>query len=220
MPFSTSAIDAAPAWQQRALQRALADARERSVERLAGLIDAARQLAAETGSADFTVQQVVHRSGQSLKAFYKYFEGKDDLLLALIEEDSRIGASALAEIVREHDEPVDRLRAFVRNLSMFGAVGDRAYVQVLLRERARLAEADGPRMAAALAPFTELLEVLLGDAAGAGLVRAGDPRRDAAIIFDLVMANIHAQVLSGDDPDGEAAADYLWGFCWSGIGAT
>ncbi len=218
MSFSIRDVDAIPAWQQRALQRSLADARERSVERLAGLIDAARQLAGETGSADFTVQQVVQRSGQSLKAFYKYFEGKDDLLLALIEEESRIGAAALDEIIGGRGDPLGRLRAFVQNLSIFGSVGDRAYVRVLLRERARLAEADGERMATALAPLTELLEVLLVDLADVGLARPGDPRRDAAIIFDLVMANIHAQVLI-DDVDGEASADYVWSFCWSGIGA-
>lgn len=216
MSFSVRDIDAVPAWQQRALQRSLAGARERSVERLAGLIDAARQLATETGSADFTVQQVVNRAGQSLKAFYKYFEGKDDLLLALIEDDSRIGAVALAELVDDQVDPVERLRAFVRNLSIFGSVGDRAYVQLLLRERARLDEADSDRMAVALAPFTELLEGLLAGVADAGLTRHGEPERDAAIIFNLVMANIHVQLLN--DGDGEDAADYLWDFCWSGIG--
>ena len=219
MSFSVRDIDAVPTWQQRALQRSLADARERSVERLAGLIDAARQLATEMGSADFTVQQVVRRAGQSLKSFYKYFEGKDDLLLALIEEDSLIGAAALGELVDESTDPLERLSAFVRSLVIFGSVGDRGYVQVLLRERARLDQADNQRMAAALAPFMDLLEGLLVEAADAGLVRAGDPGRDALMIFNLVMASIHAQVLTDDDLAGEAAADYVWDFCRVGVSA-
>ena len=39
----------------------------------------------DTGK-DFTVQDVVERSGQSLRSFYQYFAGKHELLLALFEE--------------------------------------------------------------------------------------------------------------------------------------
>ena len=38
---------------------------------------------------DFTVQEVVERSGQSLRSFYQYFGGKHELLLALFEESVR-----------------------------------------------------------------------------------------------------------------------------------
>ena len=40
----------------------------------------------ETGGIDFTVQDIVDRSGLSLRSFYKHFGGKDELLLALFEE--------------------------------------------------------------------------------------------------------------------------------------
>src|SRR6478736_5949610 len=60
-------------------------------------VQAARDLAGETGSAAFTVAQVTQRAGLSLKAFYRCFSGKDDLLLALLAADSRIGAELLEE---------------------------------------------------------------------------------------------------------------------------
>ncbi len=41
----------------------------------------------ETGRTDFTVLEVVERSKTSLRAFYQHFTTKDELLLALIEED-------------------------------------------------------------------------------------------------------------------------------------
>src|SRR5690349_16193881 len=98
MLFSETATHAAPApgepagsWRDRALARSLEPARARSVDRLERLLDAARELANETGSAGFTVAQVAGRAGVSLKGFYRSFASKDDLLVALLEEDSRLG---------------------------------------------------------------------------------------------------------------------------------
>ena len=45
---------------------------------------------------EFTVQEVVERSGQSLRSFYQYFGGKQELLLALFEESVRSTADHLA----------------------------------------------------------------------------------------------------------------------------
>jgi len=217
MSFSVRDMGAIPAWQQRALQRSLADARTRSVERLSRFVDAARQLASETGDSSFTVQQVVQRSGLSLKSFYRSFAGKDDLLLALIEEDSRIGAQALAEWVAQKRDPVDRLRAYVHGLLSFLALGEASYVSMLMREQRRLEQADPEGMASALAPFIDLLEALLVDAVDAGEVRRGDQRRDATTIFNLVLDQIHTLGAGPDRNETELAADYLWQFCWGGL---
>jgi AcrR family transcriptional regulator len=219
MSFSVRDLDALPAWQQRALQRSLADVRARSVERLAQFVDAARQLASETGDASFTVQQVVQRSGSSLKSFYRYFEGKDGLLLALIEEDSRIGAEVLEQWIATHTDPVERLQVYVSGLLGFLALGESSYVAMLIREQRRLQEANPDAMAGALAPFTVLLEGLLADAAVAGAIRAGDPRRDATTIFDLVIHQIYLLGSEADRAAADEAARYLWEFCWSGLSA-
>ena len=90
------------------------------------LIATARDLANETGSAAFTVAQVTERSELSLKAFYQCFRGKDELLLALLTQDSRIGAEVLAERIgnRRGEEAV---HAYVIELfdmlSLPGAIG-------------------------------------------------------------------------------------------------
>src|ERR1700722_3726651 len=99
MAFSPTANpDAPPAgWQDRALDRSLADARARDVERMERCVAAARELANQTSSAAFTVAQVAATANVSLKAFYRCFPGKDELLLALLEDDSRIGARVLRE---------------------------------------------------------------------------------------------------------------------------
>src|SRR2546427_8222498 len=78
-----------PAWRQRAVSRSLSAARSRAEQRVQRFLDAALDLIDEKDTTDFTIQEVVDRSKQSLRGFYQYFDGKDDLLLALFEETIR-----------------------------------------------------------------------------------------------------------------------------------
>jgi AcrR family transcriptional regulator len=222
MAFSTSESDLPPApppaWQRRALERSMADVQARSVERLASFVQAARDLAAETGSSSFTVQQVVARSGQSLKSFYRYFDGKDALLLALIEEDCAVGALFLAEMVDRHTEPVDRVRAWVEGVFELMASGEESYVAVLVREHRRLVEARPEEVEGALRPLLQLLIDDLTLAMANGEMRPADPERDARTVFNLVLLYIHELVLAGRTADAvDEAAAYVWSFCWGGL---
>lgn len=228
MPFShdetvaSDRLDAAvpevPAWQARALERSLADARTRSVERLSQFVAAARSLAAETGSSAFTVQQVVARSGQSLKSFYRHFEGKDDLILALLEEDIAVGALFLRELIDAHDDAVLRIRTWMTGLFELMAAGEHGYVAVLVREHQRLSEERPDAMDQAVSPFTDLLAAELDSGMQAGLVRRGDAGRDARLLFRLVLGGIHELVLERDERTPADVAEYLWEFTWQGMG--
>ena len=75
-----------PAWRQRAVSRSLNAARSRAEQRVQRFLDAAFSLIDEKGTTEFTIQEVIDRSKQSLRGFYQYFNGKDELLLALFEE--------------------------------------------------------------------------------------------------------------------------------------
>src|SRR6476659_3637321 len=78
-----------PGWRQRAVSKSLSAARTRAEQRVQGLLDAAFALIDESGTTQFTIQEVVDRSKQSLRGFYQYFDSKDELLLALFEETVR-----------------------------------------------------------------------------------------------------------------------------------
>src|SRR5437773_10242288 len=124
MAFSHAASPGSPGtgWQNRALDRTVADTRARDVERMERCIAAARELANETSSAAFTVAQIATRANVSLKSFYRCFPGKDELLLALLEDDSHIGARVLAQRVGKRDDPVAALHACVTELFAFLSV--------------------------------------------------------------------------------------------------
>jgi AcrR family transcriptional regulator len=206
-------------WRERALDRSLEPARTRSVDRLERLLDAARELANETGGAAFTVAQVAERAGFSLKSFYRHFAGKDDLLIALIEEETPIGARLLSEAIEKYDKPVERMRSYIIGLfHMLTYPGALGYASVLVREHRRLSEARPDTLRAALAPLLRLLEEEIGSATAAGVCASPDPARDAETVFAVLLEGIYNVSLGRAEPREEA--EYLWGFCWAGLSRT
>ena len=201
--------DASP--RARALARSLRVPTARSVERLELFLRAARDLANAEGSASFTVAQVSRQAGSSLKSFYRCFAGKDDLLVALLEEDSRLGASILAERDDAHADATARVRGYVLGvfelLTHPGALG---YARVLVQEHRRLAEERPDELRAALAPMVDLLASEIARATDRGVAVSNDPARDAQTIFVLVLEGIHQVALGRADPLEQA--DYLWRF--------
>src|SRR4051794_39122177 len=95
-----------PAWRRRAVSRSLDAARSRAEKRAKRFLDAAFELMDEKGTTEFTIQEVIDRSQQSLRGFYQYFDGKDELLLALFEETLRESTEDIRKAVDAETEPV------------------------------------------------------------------------------------------------------------------
>jgi len=183
---------------------------DRDSDRRQQLIATARLLADETGSAAFTVAQLTSRAGVSLKAFYTCFRGKDDLLLALLAADSRIGADVLNELIGNRTGR-EGLRAYVAELfgmlALQGAIG---YAGVLVRERRRLIESHDAELRDALAPLVDLL---------ARNIDSDDPKRDASTMFAVLLEGIN-DIVVGRVADVSELADYLYSFCTTGAGGA
>ncbi len=201
------------------MHRSLDRVRGQSLDRMTLMVAAARDLANETGGAAFTVVQVAQRAGFSLKVFYRYFASKDELLLALIEEDSRMGADLLVEQLVGLSNPVERLRSLVEGLFGLlthpGAVG---YAGVLVREHRRLSESKPDELRVALAPIVGLFVDQLAAAVDAGLARVDDAPRAAETVFVVLLNGINDVTAGRAEP--EELARWLWQFCWSGLGGT
>jgi AcrR family transcriptional regulator len=174
--------------------------------RIGRLTGAARDLANETGGAAFTVAQVAERAGLSLKSFYRCFRGKDDLLVALLADDSALGATVLAERIEARGG--DGLQAFVEELfTLLTLPAADGYARVLVREHVRLSETHPTELRIALAPLTDLL---------ASCLTTADPERDAQTTFGVLLQGIHDVVL-GHVPDAHAHGAYLYRFCAHGL---
>src|SRR5262245_18442938 len=105
-----------PGRRRRAVSKSLSAARTRAEQRIQRLLDAAFEVIDEKGTTEFTIQDVVDRSKQSLGGFYQYFEGKDELLFALLEETIRESLEDLRSAVESDAGALDRLRALTIRL--------------------------------------------------------------------------------------------------------
>jgi AcrR family transcriptional regulator len=97
-------------------------------ERRQALIAAAWRCASERGFRDLTVDHVCAQAEVSKGAFYGYFEQKQDLLLALLEDDTAALDRDLRRISASTRSGVERLRRFAQ--AMLARGEDAARVQV------------------------------------------------------------------------------------------
>ncbi len=217
----------APTRRELAVARSLDPARVRAEKRVQRFLDAALELMSGPSDKEFTVQEVVERSGQSLRSFYQYFAGKHELLLALFEESVRTNAEHLRELIAREDDPLAKLRCFAveyyracRPLPS-GRSSKRAPARAMADFAQQLLTAHPKEASRAFVPLVDLLEEVLGEAARAGAIRdEAATRRVAGVLLQAIMFNVFAATISGSpvDPDDDAA-DELWGLILHGIGA-
>jgi AcrR family transcriptional regulator len=208
-----------------AVARGLDQARSRAERRVEMFLDAARELM-NTNSGEFTVQEVVERSGQSLRTFYQYFAGKHELLLALFEESIRAAAAHLHEVVAAEGAPLERLRLFTVEYYRMCRIAPKGEPRVgpaptMVEFAQQLLTSHPTEAAEAFAPLVVALEALLDDAAAAGEIRAGlDHRRIAGVVLQATMFNTFAAAISGapTGPGGAAESGILWDVLLRGIG--
>ena len=211
-----------PGWRQRAVSRSLSSARSRAEQRVQRLMTAAFELIDEKGTSDFTIQEVVDRSKQSLRAFYQYFDGKDELLFALLEECIRESLEDFRAVVDAESDPLARLRAFTIRLHEWcephGTKRKRgAHNRVPMSEFSmQLALKDPESVGSATAPISRMLVELLDAAVAAGAIRVEDTRRTAMLMQQTVMYGWLMNRLAKGR--ARVTAEDAWEFCLRGLG--
>jgi AcrR family transcriptional regulator len=211
-----------PAWRQRAVSRSLNAARSRAEKRAQRFLDAAFELMDEKGTTDFTIQEVIDRSKQSLRGFYQYFDGKDELLLALFEESVRESIDDQRAAVDGETEPLERLHAFVIRLHEWCDPTDTNRKRGTHNRRpisefmVQLANNHPDRVRAAIAPTSELLTELIEAANAAGDVKVSDARRTGALVMRTVMYSWFGNRLARG-PRQRISAEETWQFCLTGL---
>lgn len=212
------------------MARSLDSARNRAETRVQRFLDAALELmnGNETGK-EFTVQEVVERSGQSLRSFYQYFGGKHELLLALFEESVRSTAEALHKKIAHEDDPLERLHRFVVEYyrmcrpARSGKAAKLPTTQVMVDFAQQLLTAHPAEAAQAYAPLVALFGEVLDEAGSAGAIRSGLRHGPiAGIVLEAIMFNAFSSTIGGTpvvSAKGDPAEE-LWDFVLNGIGTS
>jgi AcrR family transcriptional regulator len=210
-----------PAWKQRAVERSIKTAKLRAAQRVQRFLDAAQAIIIEKGSTDFTVQEVVDRSRQSLRSFYLQFDGKHELLLALFEDALSRSADQIRAATATEDEPIERLKVAIQLLFESSRPDPTAKRPLFTDFAPRLLVSHPSEVKVAHAPLLALLTDLMEQASSAGQLRDSiNPKRMAAMTMQTVMFVAQS---SGTDEDGAAhpiTADEVWDFCANGFAAN
>lgn len=206
-------------WHRRVLGRSLRTAKERSVDRGMSLIQAAATVLDRTNGEDITVQEVADEAGQSLRTLYQYFEGKDDLLLAVFEEAMGTYAHMIRKAISELDDPLDRLAgaiiAAVRMPEHSGTGVDRG----LARLRLKLSEVEPELIGRAQSRVIGLIRELVQDAADAGRIKVTDAEAATFMLLSLNAAFITTGTLGNDAGVSRPDVAGITSFCLQGLGA-
>jgi AcrR family transcriptional regulator len=212
-----------PAWRERAVSRSLNAARSRAEQRVQRFLDAAFALIDERSTTEFTIQEVIERSKQSLRGFYQYFNGKDELLLALFEETVREATDDLHNVVDSTSEPLEKLRVFTVRLHEWCDPSEKPSKtsahnrRPIMEFSVQLTVDHSERVKAAMAPISRMMFELVEGANAAGAIRVTDVRRAAALMQQTVMYSWFGNRLV-ENARMRLTAEATWDFCLHGLG--
>ena len=207
-------------WAERVADRSpsVQRSKERSVEQARSIVAAAVRLIEAKGPS-FTTQELIREAGIALQTFYRYFPGKDSLLLAVIEDVIDENCAAFREHARELSDPVDRLRFFVTiTVEALHTPGSRP--SFMTSEHFRLQTLYPSEVSRATQPYTDLLVEEIREAMSAGRLHPQDAEYSAWLITQLSMAVFHHYDCAGVDEPTDQIARRLWEFCFAALNGT
>ena len=209
---------AEPAWKERAVARSTRAAKLRAEQRVERFLDTAQAIITEKGSTDFTVQEVVNRSRQSLRSFYQHFDGKHELLLALFEDALRRTTDQIQAAASGRSDPLERLEVAVKLLFELCRPDPTAHRPLFTDFAPRLLLSHPAEVKVAHGPLLALFTTLMTEVEAAGLLCPdARPRRLAALTMQTTMFIAQASGAVDDETAHPVTADEAWDFCARGF---
>ena len=178
------------------------------------LVDAALAVLRRRGAAGLTVAEVLTEAGLSTRAFYRHFQSKDELVLAVYEDEAQRRNADLAVRLDRARSPRAAVETWIDETLALGFDPRRATrTRVLLREGARL-QADFPAefaaiVSGAVAPLETALVAL----------PSPDPERDAWSVYAVTWELVQQKLRGAPTTRADARAHALR-FCLDGLGGT
>jgi AcrR family transcriptional regulator len=196
----------------RAVQRSLAGRAEAYADEVRRLLEATYRVVERAGSLDPTVRDILAESGLSRQAFYRHFQSKDELLVALLDDGRQQIADYLRRRMDKADTVAAQMRAWVEGVLAQAADPEaadrtRPFLANLDRLAAAFPEEQRASAAAMIAPLEKAL-------AAAGVT---DAEQRAHLVYLLAVAAMHEHIRDRTKP-ARRDVDRLVEFCLAGLG--
>jgi AcrR family transcriptional regulator len=183
------------------------------------IIDAAYRCLSEPHSGPIPVAAILQRAGVSTRAFYRHFESKDELFLALLRQESDALADRLDRIAEDDGDPVSQLKAWISG--MFGWMHDeemRMHLTVIDSDEVRAAKGYRETRERAHADRERSLVEILRRGRADGSFPQADPEHDAVAISAVISREM-ANQSPGDEARLQRSLDWVLEFALRALGA-
>lgn len=175
-----------------------AELSERKADERQKLLEAAKAVLERSGWWGFKVESVLRQARLSTRSFYRHFDSKTDLLMALLQEELGGAAVRLRRVTAAAGTPVEKIHAFVAATIDLAYRESSAKPSSLFASRWRDLLPDYPDeiercIQNVMAPLVEAVR----DAASIGAIKSADAEADARVIFHLVASMTADQAAGG-----------------------
>jgi AcrR family transcriptional regulator len=194
-----------------AVERALDDRQREATEEVERILAAAVRVMERVAPEAPRVSDIVAEAGSSNKAFYRYFAGKDDLILAVMERGVGIVVSYLQHQMDKESMPQHKVARWIE-----GTLAQVADPHLISMSRAAAGQmsATTNRRAADQEMMRPLRDLLIEPIAALG---STDVDRDVEAVYCCTAAAMRRYVGSSDRPGPDDIA-HLVRFCLRGLG--
>ncbi|HIE21986.1 MAG TPA: TetR/AcrR family transcriptional regulator [Acidimicrobiia bacterium] len=183
------------------------------------LLDAARDLIEERGTAEISLGDIAFAAGVGRTTFYDYFADRDDVIAALVEEELPRVVADLIAVVPDGLSTAERLATLAAETVEFVAK-DRVFGVILHREVGRMSPDAQERIVASHVQLSTELADLYRRGVEEGVFRSLPPRLAGSLIQDTIMSAAKVFIEGEDSPERlEEITSGLREFLLGGLGS-
>lgn len=194
-----------------AVERALDDRQREATEEVERILAAAVRVMERVAPEPPRVSDIVTEAGSSNKAFYRYFAGKDDLILAVMERGVGIVVSYLQHQMAKEPRPQDKIARWIE-----GTLAQVAEPHLISKSRAAAGQMSADWRAVDQEMMQPLRDLLVEPVAALG---SNDVERDVEAVFCCTAATMRRYMGSAARPGPDDIA-HVVKFCLNGLGVN
>jgi AcrR family transcriptional regulator len=196
-----------------AVERALDDRQREATEEVERILAAAVRVMERVAPEPPRVSDIVAEAGSSNKAFYRYFAGKDDVILAVMERGVAIVVSYLQHQMTKERTPEGQVRRWIE-----GALAQVADPHLISMSRAAVGQVSTTPdwRAATDETIRPMRDLLIRPVSALGSM---DIPRDTDAVFHCTVAALRRYLDSAQRPSADDV-DHLVRFCLRGLGVS
>jgi AcrR family transcriptional regulator len=191
----------------------MAERHREATEEVERILAAAVTVMEQVAPASPRLADIITEAGTSNKAFYRYFTGKDDLILAVMERGVALVVSYLEHRMAKVDDPGAQISEWIEGVLMQAADPKVARASRAVTAQVALLS---PREVVDDEMASPLRELLVDPVKQAG---SADARRDTDAIFEAVFGTMRRHLALGTRPS-RRDTEHLIAFCQSAIGVA